>query len=267
MLLERGQRQTPTATLGLLPSGAKGTRATLRLMQRLVRVAMRDTKQFPILRRVLVQVTRRLPQKDKRGELAALFDFVQHRIRYINDPRGIETLQTPLETLQLGAGDCDDKAMLLATLAELGGYATRFVAIGRDPEHFAQEAATVAPGVLATVEGTIEELLDQVAVRRGDLDAVQTALGGKLSCARVAGDDLFDLVPARCTWLDAEARAWNSGRSKCGRTWRRRDLLAPSVEQLHEQSGARRLDRRRDPAIPRHQLGEIATQRVRGQEP
>jgi len=136
MLLERGQRQTPTATLGLLPSGAKGTRATLRLMQRLVRTAMRDTRQFPILRRVTIQATRRLPQKDKRGELAALFDFVQNRIRYINDPRGIETLQTPLETLQLGAGDCDDKAMLLATLAELAGYATRFVAIGNDPERF-----------------------------------------------------------------------------------------------------------------------------------
>ena len=106
MLLNTGPRQRATATLGRLPEGAaNGTRATLRLMQRLVRKALRDERQFPALRRLVAGLTRRLAQKDRGGELRALFDFVQKRIRYLGDARGIETLQTPLETLQLGAGE------------------------------------------------------------------------------------------------------------------------------------------------------------------
>jgi len=105
-------------------------------MQQLVRRALRDEKQFPALRRLVAGLTRRLSQKDRGGELRALFDFVQRRIRYLGDARGIETLQTPLETLQLGAGDCDDKAMLLSALAEIIGYPTRFVAVGMQPDRF-----------------------------------------------------------------------------------------------------------------------------------
>lgn len=136
MLLNTGRRQPASASLGLLPSGAAGTRATLRLMQQMVKRALRDEGQFAALRRLASTLTRRLQQKDRAGELLALFAFVRDRIRYLGDARGIETLQTPLETLQAAAGDCDDKAMLLSALAELIGYATRFVAVGMQPERF-----------------------------------------------------------------------------------------------------------------------------------
>ena len=59
-----------------------------------------------------------------------------------------------------------------------------------------QETRAVAPRVVAPVERRVEELLDQVAVRGGDLDAVETALGGELGGARVPGDDLLDLARA-----------------------------------------------------------------------
>ena len=66
-------------------------------------------------------------------------------------------------------------------------------------------------------------------MRGGDLDSVQTALGRKLGGTRITGDDLVDLVGARCAWLDAEARARNSGGSQRRRTGRCGDLLPAAV--------------------------------------
>ena len=38
---------------------------------------------------------------------------------------GVETVQTPLRTLENEAGDCDDKSLLTATLLETFGFSTR----------------------------------------------------------------------------------------------------------------------------------------------
>lgn len=88
------------------------------------------------MRLAAVQLTRHLPQKDWLGEVNALFDFVQGHIRYIRDIRNVETLQTPEKTLQLKAGDCDDKSTLLAALLESIGHPARFHAVGFAPGKF-----------------------------------------------------------------------------------------------------------------------------------
>lgn len=67
------------------------------------------------------------------GEVRALFDFVQNNIRYVRDVNGVETIQTPLKTLEYGAGDCDDKSTLLAAMLESLGHETRFHAMGFRP--------------------------------------------------------------------------------------------------------------------------------------
>lgn len=136
MILDMGAVTEPAAKLATIPSGPAGTRATLRLMKRLVREALRDPVQIPVIRRTALSLIRNLSQKDRAGELLALFEFVRDRIRYVRDIRDIETLQTPLETLQQGQGDCDDKSMLLATLIEALGYKTRFIAVGQQPGKF-----------------------------------------------------------------------------------------------------------------------------------
>ena len=51
------------------------------------------------------------------------------RIQYVRDIRGVETLQTPLVTMKIRQGDCDDQSVLLAALLESIGHPTRFVAI------------------------------------------------------------------------------------------------------------------------------------------
>ena len=47
----------------------------------------------------------------------------------MRDVNGVETLQTPLVTMEIKQGDCDDQSVLLASLLESIGHPTRFVAI------------------------------------------------------------------------------------------------------------------------------------------
>lgn len=77
-----------------------------------------------------------VPQKNWRAEVSRLFYFVRDRVRYTRDIRGVETVQTPVKTLEYMQGDCDDQVTLLASMLETIGHPARFVAIGFMPHHF-----------------------------------------------------------------------------------------------------------------------------------
>lgn len=115
-----------TQTLSAIPDGIGGIKVTLARMTDLVR----EYKSDPVIRRLANILTQHLNQKDFRGEVEALFHFVQNDIRYLQDIADIETLQTPVVTLEERAGDCDDKSTLLAALLESINHKTRFKAIG-----------------------------------------------------------------------------------------------------------------------------------------
>jgi transglutaminase-like putative cysteine protease len=66
-------------------------------------------------------------------QAAAVFDFVRGAIRYVPDPRGIDYVAPPLETMEIGGGDCDDHAVLVSSLCESVGIPTRIV-FCRGPE-------------------------------------------------------------------------------------------------------------------------------------
>jgi transglutaminase-like putative cysteine protease len=70
-----------------------------------------------------------LKQKDFSGEVCRLTEFVRDDIRYVGDIDDTETLHTAEQVLLQGAGDCDDKALLLAAmLLSIGRSPVRFVA-------------------------------------------------------------------------------------------------------------------------------------------
>lgn len=121
-----------TSRLAYVPDGKEGTLTTLKLMREFTRNGKRS---LPV-RSLAVELTNGNNQKDWIGELKALHAFVRDRIRYVKDVRDVETLQTPEVTLHVGAGDCDDKSVLLASLLEAIGHPTRFVAIGFRPDDF-----------------------------------------------------------------------------------------------------------------------------------
>lgn len=127
----RSNKPTPSLLMEI-PNGAAGTKATLKLMSQMVKAG----RVSPIIREKAVSLTRYLPQKDWFGEIKAIYQFVRDNIRYVRDINGVETIHTAEKILEQGAGDCDDKSILLASLLETIGHPTRFVAIGFAPGKF-----------------------------------------------------------------------------------------------------------------------------------
>lgn len=119
--------------LGSLPPDSAGTNTTLRLMSGLVKKFKRD----PLMRDTAISLIAGLRPRDWSGQTKRLYEYVRDQITYVRDVRGVETLQTPPVTMELEAGDCDDKSVLLATLLESIGHPTRFVATGyQQPDTF-----------------------------------------------------------------------------------------------------------------------------------
>ena len=65
---------------------------------------------------------------DKHAQIAALFAYVQRRIRYVPHPVNQQTVQDCKRTLEIGSGDCVSKSVCLATLLASIGHISRFVA-------------------------------------------------------------------------------------------------------------------------------------------
>jgi transglutaminase-like putative cysteine protease len=68
---------------------------------------------------------KKYPGKYNIYQVCALFDDTRGSIEYISDPRGRDLWSTPDETITVGAGDCDDYAILLASLIEAIGGTSR----------------------------------------------------------------------------------------------------------------------------------------------
>lgn len=132
--------ETPSqVTLAEIPSGKAGVLATLKAMSRMVR----DGKKSYAVIQAATARTRHCDNKDLACRIHALHAYVRDSIRYQLDPVDVELLQTPDKTIERGAGDCDDQAILLAALLESLGIPSRFVAIGFAPgvfEHVYTEA-------------------------------------------------------------------------------------------------------------------------------
>lgn len=118
--------QLPPSRKLKLAGGVQGTRQTLQLMAKLVR----DGRENPSIRAQALQLVSGLKQKDYLGEAAKIHAFVRDRVRYVRDPKGVETLHTAEQMLVQKQGDCDDKTVLVAALLETIGHPTRIVAIG-----------------------------------------------------------------------------------------------------------------------------------------
>ncbi len=116
----------PTYQLQAIPNGKDGTRATLKLMSGIVK----KYKATKAVRELALLITQNLEGKKWLQEVATVQNMVRDHIRYIKDIRGVETLQTPIQTLRLKQGDCDDHSILVASLLEAMGHPTRFIAVG-----------------------------------------------------------------------------------------------------------------------------------------
>jgi hypothetical protein len=83
------------------------------------------------IRRQALTIVQGVPSRDQQGEIAAVLQWVKSNIAFRGE--WAETVQTPLVTLQLRAGDCDDQSTLMAALLGSLGYKTRFKTVAADP--------------------------------------------------------------------------------------------------------------------------------------
>lgn len=117
--------QTQTQLLAI-PDGEAGTLQTLKIMSQLVRRYKKDIA----VRELALAIVRGINgHKNFSGQVRALHRWVRDNIQYVKDIKGVETIATPIKTLEYKQGDCDDQAVLLASLLESTGHPTRFVAI------------------------------------------------------------------------------------------------------------------------------------------
>lgn len=109
-----------------IPEGKAGIIKTLKIMRALVR----EYKTNLTIRLLAQKITQKLPPKNYTREAIELHKLVRDKIRYVKDVNGVETIQTPIQTLRIGSGDCDDQALLVAALLESIGHKTQFIACG-----------------------------------------------------------------------------------------------------------------------------------------
>jgi transglutaminase-like putative cysteine protease len=97
----------------------------------LIRQGARD---FPV-RQFAIRIFRRagIRPKDRLGEVAALFRWVQREVRYTRDILRVETLHTARRMLELRAGDCDDMTILLGAMLLATGHPVRLALAGYAP--------------------------------------------------------------------------------------------------------------------------------------
>lgn len=124
-----------------LKAGDAGVARTVRYMYAFV--AGREGAANPQIRQKALEITSQVRSHDKNGEIRAIFEWVKSNIKFRGEYK--ETLQTPVVTLQVGAGDCDDHSTLLAALLQSIGHKTRFQTVatrGQDFSHVYCEVLT-----------------------------------------------------------------------------------------------------------------------------
>lgn len=114
-----------------LPSGDAGVRKTVDNMRRL---ASEGSRNLDVRAHVLRAIqSAGVSPHNVPGQVRAWFEHVRDAVYFLNDPAGTEWLQSPAYTLQYGAGDCDDRATLLAAGLMAIGVPASFKVVAADP--------------------------------------------------------------------------------------------------------------------------------------
>jgi transglutaminase-like putative cysteine protease len=112
-----------------LPDGDPGIARTVQMMTGLARGS--EGANHPTVRQKAVEVVRGFSSRDKQGQINAILDWVKKNVDFRGEYK--ELLQTPVVTIQIQAGDCDDHSMLISSLLKTLGFSTRFNTVAADP--------------------------------------------------------------------------------------------------------------------------------------
>lgn len=115
----------------------------LKILQDLTWKSVQD----PRNRKLALEMTRNCPERDGLCEAKAIYQAVKSRVRYTGDVapvkmgsngpvEGVDLYQAAHRTWEFSGGDCDDHAVLLATMLTLNGISAKFrvTATGKNEE-------------------------------------------------------------------------------------------------------------------------------------
>jgi len=83
----------------------------------------------PLIKQVATKIATQSCPESKICQAKALYYFVKDNMKYVSDPYAKEYVASPVETLKVGGGDCDDGALLLASLIKSIGIETKIIII------------------------------------------------------------------------------------------------------------------------------------------
>jgi transglutaminase-like putative cysteine protease len=126
-------RPMPIGRVTSLPSGDAGTAKTVGVMRKMIKDG---SKSLPI-RELAANIA--MPHPTDRGKIAAVFDFMKQKMKYVRDPLHQEMLAgadyhyATLGTQGSARGDCDDHTIMLGSMLESIGYPTRIATVRMKP--------------------------------------------------------------------------------------------------------------------------------------
>lgn len=122
-------KTVPKNTVIKLPDGANGNLLTVEFMKKVAR----ERSKNPLVRQLACNILKQynVPSMHYAREAWVIGDWVKKNFRYVRDTNGVETVQDPLtmiENIQRGngQGDCDDHALLIASLLLSIGHSPKF---------------------------------------------------------------------------------------------------------------------------------------------
>jgi len=122
----------PKIARGTLPDGQLGNVETIKFMKEVARLR----SGHPLIRKFALNILQDYRVLSNRyvDEALAIGDYVKKRVRYVRDPDNIEYLQDPLDLIKQmqnseAQGDCDDMALLIASLLLSIGHQPSFGAV------------------------------------------------------------------------------------------------------------------------------------------
>ncbi len=100
----------------------------------ILREMITEAANDPAVIRKAIELVRPVDGGSFVDEAKALFQYVRDQIRYTNDVSGEDIYRTPQLTMDLRAGDCNNKVALGCSLAKAIGFPTRMVFVFSNPE-------------------------------------------------------------------------------------------------------------------------------------
>jgi hypothetical protein len=127
---------TPDVVNTSVSNGSAGNYDTVEIM----RGVARERSRHPLVRELALHILRMagVASQNYIDEAKAIGRYIQKKVRYVRDIKGVETLHDPLtliDQLRRGEaqGDCDDMSLLIATLLLSIGHSPKFRIVKYSP--------------------------------------------------------------------------------------------------------------------------------------